>query len=112
MPLYYKSHMFPILRKSEKSKSTNIVFDINKKNIQVLNYQNIQSFFTIELINYPIDNKIDIIRLIKKISNMKVKDIQLILNNIPHKILTEVPKKDIKKIEMQFILLGADIRIL
>lgn len=111
MPLFYKSHTFPRLRKSEKSESTDILFEVNTKKMKVLNYQSVQSFYTVELIEYPKTSKILIIKFIKKITNLTVKDIQQLIETTPNIILKEVNKKDINKIELGLLMLGAKTRI-
>lgn len=111
MPLFYKSHTFPKLRKSEKSKSTDILFDVNKKELKMLNYQNIQSYYTVELLEYPKTSKVLIIKFIKKITNLSVKEIQSLIETTPNVILREVQKKDVVKIELGLLMLGARTRI-
>lgn len=111
MPLFYQSHTFPTLRKSDKSKSTDILFKMKDDIIDLKNFQSIQSYYTVELISYPSVMKVQIIRFLKKYTSLKVKKIQELLTTTPQILLNDIPKKDVTKLEIGLLMLGAKVRI-
>jgi len=98
MPIFYDNNNDIIkLRRSVKSKPTNIVLNINNKNIKLTKKSSSKSY---TLIIYDFDKKfkIKLIKLIKIITNADIKLISNELNNLPLTI-NEIDYNDIYKIE-------------
>ena len=99
------------LRKSEKTKATDILFTIGSKQFKKLNIAKPQKQYKIELIDYPDFTKVKVIKHIKSATKKTIPEIQKMLESMPIVLSKQLTQQEAKTLESKLIMLGCRIRI-
>lgn len=110
MPWFLKNDHVK-LRKSEKNKSTDILFSIGEKQLKKLNFHTSQQFYSVDLIDYPEFNKIKMIKLLKTVTKKSIPELQKCVESLPFPIITQIPLKEAKSLETNLLNLACIARI-
>jgi large subunit ribosomal protein L7/L12 len=101
------------------------VFDINlENNVQLNNkdntseniisksLENEQDSYSITLMEVPVDKKIAILKFIRNLTGLGLKESKDIIDNTPKLIKENLKKEELNKIKTEFELLGAKIKVI
>lgn len=114
-----------LIETAQLVKEVKKVFDINiESNVQFNNkdntgeniisklLENEQDSYSITLIEVPVDKKIAILKYIRNITGLGLKESKDIIDNTPKLIKENLKKEELNKIKAEFELLGAKIKVI
>jgi large subunit ribosomal protein L7/L12 len=94
----------------------NITNEIINNNEQDLNLNSDliiedKSLFNITIIEIPLDKKISILKIVRNITGLGLKESKDIVDNIPKVLKENITKEEVEKIKIELESLGAKVKI-
>jgi large subunit ribosomal protein L7/L12 len=94
---------------------SNINFDnknIINQDIILDNAENKKSLFTISLTEIPLDKKIAVLKIVRTITGLGLKESKDIVDNIPKVLKENISQEEIDKIKNELEFVGAQVQII
>ncbi len=94
---------------------SNINFDnknIINQDIILDNAENKKSLFTISLTEIPLDKKIAVLKIVRTITGLGLKESKDIVDNIPKVLKENISQEEIDKIKNELEFIGAQVQII
>jgi len=70
-----------------------------------------QTEFTVNLVSYPADKKINIIKVVREVTNLGLKEAKDLVEAVPKAVKEAVPKDEAESIRKKFDAVGAKVEI-
>jgi large subunit ribosomal protein L7/L12 len=108
-----------LITKIKKIFNINIDSNINFDNKNIINQdiisdnaENKKSLFTISLTEIPLDKKIAVLKIVRTITGLGLKESKDIVDNIPKVLKENISKEEIDKIKNELESIGAQVQII
>jgi large subunit ribosomal protein L7/L12 len=108
-----------LITKIKEIFNINIDSNINFDNKNIINpdiisdnAENKKSLFTISLTEIPLDKKIAVLKIVRTITGLGLKESKDIVDNIPKVLKENISKEEIDKIKNELESIGAQVQII
>lgn len=108
-----------LITKIKEIFNINIDSNINFDNKNIINQdiisdnaENKKSLFTISLTEIPLDKKIAVLKIVRTITGLGLKESKDIVDNIPKVLKENISKEEIDKIKNELESIGAQVQII
>lgn len=88
--------------------SQNTVQNIEENNVEKIEEQ---TEFTISLVKVPADKKIAVLKVVRTLTGLGLKESKEIVDNTPKVLKTNISKQESEQIQKEFMSLGAEVTI-